>query len=199
MGIFMVNSYVVWDEESKDGMIIDPGEDFGRIVEMIESEGIAPRFIALTHGHYDHVESVQEMKEKYGVPLFAHPEAQQALNGLPEQAALFNLSWNKAIPAVDNVLREGETISAGKTAFRVLFTPGHSVCGVTFAGDGTAFVGDLIFRNSVGRTDFKGGSREELLHSIHKKIFTLPPGTRLLSGHGPETTVEHEMTENPFV
>ncbi len=199
MGLFRVNSYVVWDEDSKEALLIDPGAEFEHIMHVVEIEKILPRFLLLTHAHFDHVEGVNALKKHYSLPLVAHPEGQRMLDGLPEQAALFDLTWEQPIPRIDRFLSDGETITIGGEAFRVMYTPGHSICGVSYAGDGIAFVGDLIFRDAVGRTDFKGGSSEALLNSIHSRIFTLPPHTRLLSGHGPETTVEREMAENPFV
>ena len=199
LGALQVNSYLAWCPNSMKGVLIDPGEEPHEILEFIENREICLEYIILTHAHYDHVQGVSEIQSRWKVPILAHPMAQSFLNILPEQTALFNHEWIGPIPRVDRVLKEEEIVEFGSASLKVIYTPGHSECGITLLGDREAFVGDLIFYNSVGRTDFYGGSPEALLNSINNKIFLLDPSIILYSGHGPVTSVEREKLQNPFV
>lgn len=199
LGLFRVNSYLVWCHQTHTGLVIDPGENPDEILTMIAQERIHIEAIILTHAHYDHVQGIHAIKEVHSAPLLAHPRAQETLNTLPGQAEMFDCSWEGPIPKVDRQLQEGEILIFGSEKLTVLYTSGHSPCGITFAGDREAFVGDLIFFDTVGRTDLPGSSQKELLHSIQSKVFTLDPDIVLYPGHGPVTTVRREKFENPYV
>lgn len=199
MGYFSVNSYLVWCPTERAGVAIDPGAEPGRIISYIEKENIHLQSILLTHAHYDHVEGIDALEKKYPVPVIAHVKAPEMLNALPHQAAMFDLSWDKPIPTISRELDEGDSIQFGREEMKVFYTPGHSPCSISFIGKNEAFVGDLIFFDAVGRTDFIGGSLDELMSSIRQKIFNLPPSMTLYCGHGPVTTVERELRQNPFV
>ena len=121
------------------------------------------------------------------------------LDYLPHQGRMFNLHWDREIPKVDKKIKENEIITFGTQELKVIYTPGHSPCSITLVGTNEAFVGDLIFYDSVGRTDFHRGSHDELLDSIHNKIFTLQPTISLFCGHGPATTVQRERQGNPYI
>ncbi len=198
VGAFQMNCYLVADEETRDGVLIDPGDESGRLLDLIRTEGVTIRALLLTHGHVDHVMRAQEVKEALGVPLHAHPGDLELIQAAPQQAMLFGLEPGP-IPVVDGELREGTDFRAGSLVFQVLHTPGHSPGGVVLLSGGNAFVGDTIFAGSVGRTDLPGGDFRQLQRSIRNRIYSLPDDTILHPGHGPATTVGEEKRSNPFV
>jgi glyoxylase-like metal-dependent hydrolase (beta-lactamase superfamily II) len=153
--------------------------------------------ILLTHGHFDHVGAVAALKERTGASVHIHPDDAEQMRTAGRQGAMFGLHV-PAPPPPDVLVREGDTVSLGDAAFRVLHTPGHTPGHVTYLSGDLAFVGDLIFEGSIGRTDLPGGSLDELLRAVREKIFTLPEETILFPGHGPATTVGDEKRGNPF-
>jgi glyoxylase-like metal-dependent hydrolase (beta-lactamase superfamily II) len=195
---FGTNCFLAVCEETNRCAVIDPGEGAGRILERIAERGWTLDVILLTHGHADHVAAAGELKASAGVALLCHRADEFLLGSAAEQAAMFGWFVKAQVPSPDRFLEDGDTVQVGNLSFAVLHTPGHSPGGLCFVGGGVAFVGDLIFAGSVGRTDLPGGSTEQLLQSVREKIFTLPGETVLYTGHGPETTVEEEKNSNPF-
>jgi len=198
VGAFQMNCYLVADEETRDGVLIDPGDETERLLELVQREGVTIRALLLTHGHVDHVMRAQEVKEALGVPLYAHPNDMELIQAAPQQAAFFGLEPGP-VAVVDGELKEGVDFRAGSLTFKVLHTPGHSPGGVVLVCGNTAFVGDTIFAGSVGRTDLPGGDARQLAQSIRSRIYRLPEETILYPGHGPTTTVGEEKSSNPFV
>jgi glyoxylase-like metal-dependent hydrolase (beta-lactamase superfamily II) len=197
VGPLAENAYVVGHPESGRAVVIDPGDEGEGILRLVESQKMTLERILLTHGHFDHVGGVRFHKERTGATVCIHPYDADWMRNAPRQAAMFGLAVPEP-PPPDVLLAEGDVIRLSDQEFRVLHTPGHSPGHVTFLVGGMAFVGDLIFAGSVGRTDLPGGSHATLLRAVKEKIFTLPPETILLPGHGPATTVEQEKRSNPF-
>ncbi len=198
VGAFQMNCYLVADEATREGVVVDPGDEISSLLDLIRREGLKIAALLLTHGHVDHVMHAQELKEALGVPICAHPGDLELIQAAPQQALMFGLAPGP-VPVVDQPLQEGVAFQAGPLTFRVLHVPGHSPGGVALVLGNCAFVGDTIFAGSIGRTDLPGGDYRQLVESIRRKLYTLPEDTVLYPGHGPATTVGQEMRSNPFV
>ncbi len=198
VGAFQMNCYLVADEATREGVVIDPGDEIPLLLDLIRREGLKIQAILLTHGHVDHVMHAQDLKAALEIPLCAHPADQDLLQAAPQQALMFGLTPGP-VPVVDQELQEGVAFQAGPLTFRVLHVPGHSPGGVALVIGDCAFVGDTLFAGSVGRTDLPGGDFRQLARSIRGKLYTLPEQTVLYPGHGPATTVGEERRSNPFV
>lgn len=196
--MFAENCYVVGCEITSEGVVIDPGDEVARILKSIAELKLKIKYILLTHAHLDHVKEVTATQKALAVPVMMHRADQFLLDNLPAQAAAFGLTTS-GIPRVDKYIEEGEQIEFGRHRFEVLHTPGHSPGSVTFAEKGVAFVGDLLFAGSIGRTDLPGGDYETLIRSVKSKLFPLGDDTRVYSGHGPQTTIGQEKQTNPFL
>jgi glyoxylase-like metal-dependent hydrolase (beta-lactamase superfamily II) len=197
VGPLAENAYVVGHPASGRAVVVDPGDEGEGILRLLEKQGLTLEKILLTHGHFDHVGGVRFLKERTGASVCIHPDDADLMRHAPRQAAMFGLGVPEP-PPPDTLLNEGDVVRLAEQEFRVLHTPGHSPGHLTYVVGGMAFVGDLIFAGSIGRTDLPGGSHAALLRAVREKIFTLPPETILLPGHGPATTVEQEKRSNPF-
>ncbi len=193
------NCYVCADPQSRRGWIIDPGDDAAVIAEVVAQHGLAVDAIVITHAHWDHVGAVRALREVTGAPFWA-PEGE--VEELRHAAARAQLAFGYAIdqpPDPDRLLRDGEVLRAGELTLHVLHAPGHTPGHVILVGDGLAFVGDVVFAGSVGRTDLPGGDWEALQRTLRERILVLPDDTILYPGHGPPTTVGRERASNPFL
>lgn len=196
VGPLEVNCYIVGDEESKEALVIDPGDEDDRILDVLKEKGLRLKYIINTHAHFDHVGVNQSLKDATGAEIMLHEADQDLLSHAGDQAFLYGLD---VLPSkVDRFLKDGDDIIIGRIRLKVIHTPGHSEGGICLLGDGFVFTGDTLFAGSVGRTDFPGGSVEKLLSSVRKKLGTLPDATRVYTGHGPETTIGEEKRNNPF-
>lgn len=203
LGPIQTNCYIVSNAE-KQCIIFDPGEEGKRLVQQIESNGLTPLAIFLTHTHFDHIGAVDVLREKYDIPLYVHEKEVSWLsdpmkNGSGKYVALPN--YVVSAPSDDTIIRNEQTFEIETFKFDGVFTPGHSPGSISyiFKDDGFAIVGDTLFERSVGRTDLLGGSTEVLLHSIHSKLLTLPDDTIIYPGHGNDTTPKDERLHNPFL
>jgi len=199
---FGQNSRILWCSDTKQGVIVDPGGDAEKILATTQRLGLTITAVWLTHSHLDHCGVVQPILDALKVPLVAHPEERMMRNNVKSIAQMYGMSpaewYNCPEPAVE--VRGGESLSIGNSSCVVLFTPGHSPGHVSyyFERDGIVASGDVLFAGSIGRTDLPGGDTKTLLDAIRREIFTLPPETRVLTGHGPDTTVGEEKASNPF-
>jgi glyoxylase-like metal-dependent hydrolase (beta-lactamase superfamily II) len=192
------NCYIVADEGSNNGIIIDPGDEADRILRKVETLGLHIDKIVNTHAHVDHICAVQSVKEALGAKFYLHPAERMHLPHLLESAAKYGIP-NARIPEVDIELFDGDVIAFGAQTLKVVHTPGHTPGHCIFIAGDDVFCGDLIFSGSIGRTDFPGGDYPTILNSLETAILTLPPETRLHPGHGPITTVAIEREYNPFL
>jgi len=197
-GRFAENCYLVIDEPSRECAIVDPGEEAGLIAHKLAAAGVTPVGIWITHAHVDHVLGVPRLKADTGAPVYLHPADRILYDHAPEQAAAFGMRA-EALPEPDRALAAGDVLRVGGLEFRVRHAPGHSPGSVVFEGQGAAFVGDVLFQGSIGRTDLPGGDFQTLLQSIERELLPLPDSTIVYSGHGPETTVGRERSTNPFL
>ncbi|NMC78701.1 MAG: MBL fold metallo-hydrolase [Chloroflexi bacterium] len=201
LGSLQNNSYWVGDPQTRQAVIIDPAAGSPKILEQMASLGCRVSAIWLTHAHFDHIAGVSDLLEAIQPEpaVWLHPDDLDLWRN-SGGAGLFGYRFYSG-PEPDNALYHGQVLKVGQYAFEVRHTPGHTPGHVTFYNPeaAVAFCGDLIFHRSVGRTDLPGGNMAALLNSIRQSIFSLPPETRLLSGHGPETTVAEERAENPFL
>jgi len=181
------------------GAIVDPGDEGERILEAVESSGLKITHVLLTHAHFDHMGAADEVVKATGAPLALHPEDLPLLNA--GGGAIFFGLPSVPVPDVSIRLTADQEIDVGELTLRVLHTPGHTPGHVTFyePNQGIIFDGDVLFAQSIGRSDLPGGSHETLMRSIEERLMTLPDETVVYSGHGPETTIGRERMMNPWL
>jgi len=197
VGPLMANCIIVGCTETKNAVVIDPGDDVDRILVALSEEQLSVTKILNTHGHFDHVGGNQRLKEVTGAPICIHDEDAPMLAHVSSSAAAFGMRVNNS-PEADETLQDGDIVKFGNLELKVIHTPGHSPGGVAFYRPDVVFVGDTLFAGSIGRTDFPGGSYDQLIASVKNKLFTLDNKTIVYTGHGPETTIGDEKRTNPF-
>lgn len=200
-GPFAENAWLVANPAAGTAVVVDPGGGAPELLDEIERRDLEPVAILLTHAHLDHVDGIPAVRERYpDLPVWLHPDDRDLYEGVPRQAAWFGLVPPR-LPPVDHHLVAGTEWSGGGITLQVRFAPGHAPGHVIFVApdDGVALVGDVIFQGSIGRTDLPGGDFHRLMDSIRGEVLALPDETRLLTGHGPETTVARERNTNPFL
>ena len=196
-GIYAANCYLVYDEDTKEGIVIDPGGDADDIINKIEELGLDIKYIVLTHGHGDHIAGVEDLKKYTNAKVAIHKDdAPMVRNGEK------NLSSRMAMGTVeiepDILLDEDDVIEFGKLSGKVIHTPGHTPGGISLKIEDSLFTGDTLFAGSIGRTDFEGSSYDSIINSIKTKLIVFPDETRVYPGHGPSTSIKMEKRNNPF-
>jgi len=199
VGLIQTNCYIVGCPETGEGVVIDPGGHPERILAEIERLGMSIQYVFNTHAHFDHTDANGAIVKATGAPLALHTE-DRALLAASGGAALFGLQAQPS-PPPDRDLHDGDEIRVGSLNFQVLHTPGHTPGHVCFyePQEGVLFDGDVLFFRGVGRTDLPGGSWQQLLDSIQRRLFVLPDETVVYSGHGPATTIGDEKRQNPWL
>ncbi len=192
------NCYILGSDSTGEGLVIDPGGAAEHIISHIEQLGLQVKLIVLTHGHMDHTGALAQVKAATGAAVAIHPEDADYLRGDHPMMQAFGGSGEPPAEP-DRLLSEGDVIDVGEVQLRVVHTPGHTAGGICLITDGFAFTGDTLFQFSIGRTDFPGGSHEQLIENIHSKLLVLPDETRVCPGHGPDTTIDIERRVNPFL
>ena len=199
---FAENTYIVWQSGSSEAVVIDPGFDPEPVLEKLADEALTVRLILNTHGHVDHIAGNADLKAAFpDAPLvIGAGDAEMLTNPMLNLSGLSGVDIRS--PRADRLVREGEVIEAAGIRFEVFDIPGHSPGHVVYLvreDPPVVFGGDVLFRGSIGRTDFPGGDLEQLLAGIRAKLWPLPDDTIVYSGHGPVTTVGHEKRLNPFL
>jgi len=201
---FYKNGFVIGCEETREGVMIDPGDDVELLLAAVQRQRLSIQHILLTHAHLDHVTGVGRAKQALGAPVWLHRDDNFLYEGVVRQGEMFGFTV-EAQPPIDRFYDGEGPVRFGRYDVRVLHTPGHcpgGVClAVSRAGEpaATLFVGDTLFAGSIGRTDLPGGDMETLLRSIRDVLFRFPDDTVVWSGHGPATTIGQERTTNPFL
>jgi glyoxylase-like metal-dependent hydrolase (beta-lactamase superfamily II) len=196
VGPLQVNCFIISDEISKDAIVIDPGDEPDIILDYIADAGLSIAYIICTHGHFDHVGAVPELKEETEAPVLIHSDEVEIYSAAKDMAAFWGYEL-EPLPEPDVLLNEGDELKAGNLSFEVIHTPGHSPGGICLYTPALVITGDTLFAGSVGRTDFYGGDISKLKTSF-RRLMSLPDNTRVLCGHGPETSIGREKNENMF-
>jgi len=198
---FQQNCSVLWCERTRRAAVVDPGGDLERVLPVLEQEGLQLERILLTHAHLDHAAATAELARRTGVPVEGpHPGDRFWIEQLPEQARMFGFGVGEVFEP-DRWLEQGDVVRVGELELAVLHCPGHTPGHVVFFHEPGrfAFVGDVLFAGSIGRTDFPGGNHAQLLSSIRERLFPLGDDVTFLPGHGPTSTFGEERRSNPFV
>ncbi len=198
---YQQNCSLIWCESTMEGALIDPGGDVDQLIAAIDAQGVTLTTVLLTHGHLDHVGGTAELSQRYAIPIIGpHKDDAFWISDLAGQARM--MGFSPVAPFEPSQwLDDGDTVNVGKDALEVLHCPGHTPGHVIFfhRPSGTAFVGDVLFNGSIGRTDFPRGNYEQLIHSIREKLWPLGDRVQFVPGHGPNSTFGHERNTNPFV
>jgi len=197
LGSFASNCYIVGDDTTKEGLVVDPGAEASHILESVKALDLNIKWIVLTHSHIDHIGALAEVKEATNARVAIHEEDAATLQD-QSQMRVFGLSVDNP-PAPDRLLKENDVIDIGNLHFKVLHTPGHTQGGICLLADGFVFSGDTLFNFGIGRADLPGSSYDQELDSIQRKLMVLPDNTIVYPGHGPDTTIGVERRANPFL
>lgn len=195
------NCAIVADPETREAIVLDPGDEPDRILDVLRRNELKAVALLHTHAHFDHAGVTARVKRETGAPIFLHEGDLPLYGRLPEQGRIFGFDFETP-EAVDRFLADGDRVACGGGFLEVLHTPGHTPGSVCFRLGGESpvlFSGDTLFRRSIGRTDLWGGSMPQILASIETKLLTLPGDLFVLPGHGEETTIAEEARLNPFV
>lgn len=198
---FQQNCSLIWCEKSRQAALVDPGGEAELLLEQVEKEGLTLAMVLLTHGHIDHVGAAEALRKACDIPVLGPHQADAFwLESLPQQAEMFGFPTTEPFTP-DRWLEAGETITMGELALQVIHCPGHTPGHLVFfePRSRTAFVGDVLFKGSVGRSDLAGGSHRQLLQSIHERLMPLGDEVTVIPGHGALTTLGEERLHNPFL
>lgn len=197
-GIMGANCYLFTCPVTKKAALIDPGAESPKIYRWVLEKGLEVEYILLTHGHVDHIGAIDSLREQLKAKVAIHGlDAAMLTDGAKNLSSHFGPSI--VLKAADELLTDGQMIHIGDETVTVLATPGHTPGGVCYLTREGIFSGDTLFADSIGRTDFPGGSLEQLLSGIQEKLFVLPDDTKVFPGHGPATTIGKERKDNPFL
>lgn len=200
VGPLQCNCSVIGDEASREGMVIDPGDDIADILSLIRKHNLTIKQIVITHAHIDHVGGATKLRQATGAPILLNQNDLALLKMLDVQAAWLGMATPGKVE-IDQDLANGNSVKAGSLSASILHTPGHtegSVC-LYFAPEKKLIAGDTLFAGSIGRTDLPGGSYKKIISSLHERVLALPDETVVVPGHGPLTTIGDERQSNPFL
>ena len=200
VGPLQCNCSVIGDETTREGMVIDPGDDIDDVLALIQKHNLTVKQIVVTHAHIDHVGGAMKLRAATGAPILLNQNDHALLKMLDVQAAWIGVADPGKVE-IDHSIGQGDTVRAGSLAANVIHTPGHtegSVC-LYFPVEKKLIAGDTLFAGSIGRTDLPGGSFKKIINSLHEKVLALPDDTVVVPGHGGLTTIGEERESNPFL
>jgi len=200
VGMLQCNCSIFGDETTRQAMVIDPGDEIDRILEILVRPGLTVTAIVITHAHIDHIGGAQKLKLATGAPVYMNLEDSELQRMLDVQANWLGMPTPEAV-AIDVAMKDGDKLLVGATEVHVLHTPGHtqgSIC-LWMPAERKLVAGDTLFRDSIGRTDLPGGNGRQILQSIHDKLLGLPGETEVFPGHGESTTIDREKRSNYFL
>jgi len=192
------NLYLLTTPGARDAIVVDPSIESEAVLEQIQARGLNVARILLTHGHIDHIQMVKPFHDRTGAPVWLNADDRFLYDRGPEQAEQIGLAWPGSVP-IEHWIEDGEEVGIPGIAVTAMRTPGHSPGSMTFATEEGLIAGDVLFRGSVGRADLPGGDWPTLVKSVRERLFAYPAETAVYPGHGPPTTIGHEMKTNPFV
>jgi hydroxyacylglutathione hydrolase len=200
VGPLQCNCSVIGDEQTREAMVIDPGDDVEQVLDLIRKHNLQVKQIVITHAHIDHVGGAMKLRAATGAPVLLNQNDYALLKMLDVQAAWLGMAAPEKVE-IDQDIGQADTVKAGSLVGQVLHTPGHtegSIC-LYFPAETMLIAGDTLFAGSIGRTDLPGGSFEKILHSLHDRVLALPDETLVVPGHGPLTRIGEERESNPFL
>ena len=200
VGPIAANCYIIGDLASREGAIIDPGDEADRIMRAVEETGLHTKFLIGTHGHFDHTAAVGSLKERLACDFLLHQADIPFVKHSKKTAQQWGIHIDQ-VPDPDRMIGDGDILKLGRLEIKVIHTPGHSPGGISLyiPEEKKVFTGDTLFQGSIGRTDFMMGSMEQLVHSIRTRLYTLADDTVAYTGHGEPTTIGQEKETNMFV
>ena len=200
VGPLQCNCSIFGDEQTREAIVIDPGDQIDDIVAALDRHGLKVKAIVITHAHIDHIGGAARLKKLTGAPVHMNQKDAPLYDLLPQQAAWLGME-TPARTEIDTDASDGSRLNLGETAFHVLHTPGHSQGSISIwiPAENKLVAGDTLFRDSIGRTDLPGGDYSQILKSIHGKLLTLPESAVVIPGHGSATTIGREKERNPFL
>lgn len=195
---FETNSWLVWDEATKQAIIIDPSAPSEKLYKFIKDNNLELTYIINTHGHADHIGGNAFFKKHFNVPIAIYTaDAEMLVNSRLNLSAYVDVDIS--LPPADKLLNDNDIITVGEHTLQVIHTPGHTPGGICLYAKGLLFSGDTLFYLDIGRTDLPGGSYEQEISSVKNKLFTLPEDTLVLPGHGPSSSIKDEVLHNPYL
>ena len=200
VGVLQCNCSVFGDEETREGLVVDPGDDIDDVLARVRKHGLTVKAIVVTHAHIDHIGGAQKMKAATGAPVYMNVNDSELQKMLDVQAAWLGMRPPAPVE-IDAPAKDGDRLVVGASEVHVLHTPGHTQGSISLwmPAEGKLVAGDTLFRDSIGRTDLPGGDGRQILRSIHDKLMPLPDDTVVVPGHGPNTTIGREKRFNPFL
>lgn len=200
VGMLQCNCSVFGDEQTRDALVIDPGDNIEDILAILQKHGLHVKAVIITHAHIDHIGGAAKLKAATGAPVLMNQDDQELYDHLDVQASWLGMETPTRTP-IDDAVRDGDVLALGPAEFRVLHTPGHTQGSTSLwiPTEHKLIAGDTLFRDSIGRTDLPGGNPRQILRSIEDKLLGLPEETVVVPGHGPNTTIGREKERNPFL
>jgi len=200
VGMLQCNCSIFGDEESREAVVVDPGDEISRILAILAKHRLRVKAIVITHAHIDHIGGAQKLKAATDAPVYMNASDQELYDHLDVQAGWLGMATPDKTE-IDVAAREGDSLALGPAEFHILQTPGHTQGSISLwiPAENKVIAGDTLFLDSIGRTDLPGGNHEQILRSIHQKLMTLPDDAVVVPGHGPNTTIGREKERNPFL